>query len=1212
MTLIKDLIEIPDHAAGGDYVLALTEGVARADATIDSYVVTPQLVTCFDDSLKLIRDALGIALQSGDSTNASSKAAYLHGSFGSGKSHFMAMLDLILAGNTRARSIPELGEVIANHGSWLKDRKFLLVPYHLIGAEDLESAIFGGYVNWIASHHPEAELPAVYASALVLDNAADLRAKMGDDIFFAELNGGAAPAGGAKWGKVESGWTAERYDAASAALPTNAEHLTLVSLVVKNLLPAFKELHGGFVPIDQGLSIISRHAESLGYDGLVLFLDELILWLAGKITGDLEWAKEEGSKLAKLVEAGDAERPVPIVSFIARQRDLRELVGGTGSEQLAFFEALQWWEGRFSTITLEDGNLPIIANRRLLQPKSDAAAGQLAAAVDTAFAKYAAASDVLLGKDSERQEHAKLVYPFSPTLVSTLVDVSSVLQRNRTALKVMQALLVRQRDELRIGELIPVGDLYDVVAEEEQPFTEAMQRQLDQARLLYKRIRPQLMAIDGVDGEEAAAALSPGHVFIGHDRLVKTVMLAALVSTPALQDLTAARLEQLNAGSIESYIPGQEVGEVIDVFRQLIARGIGELEMTGDPSNPRIGMRLHGVDVESIISNAKIEDNPSTRREKVRDLLAGAVEEEDLFRAKRHKLTWRGTPREVDIVFGNIRDASKLPDDSLFAAENAKIVIDFPFDPDNLPPSDDLARVERFLSDHEDTLTICWLPSHFNATARDQLGRLVVLDYLSTGDNFERHASHLPPEDRLTAKNQIKSQGNTLRAEMQQAFEEAYGIRPVSGPRYIDEPLDPADQFQSLHHQLAAERPASANIGDALDKLCNQLLSFQYPAHPGFSSLVKTGDVVKVWEQIQRVSQSPLGRLEYMKTDRATRDLMLRIATPLELGETGENHFVLTDKWKNDIAAALAGATASDSSFVPTVRWVRAQLDQPEQRGLTKETANLVIATAALQNDYTFMFGDQAMTADMKTLNDDWVLKKHPLPDESAWATAVANAQHLFGWDGGNFRSADNVTRLGQQATTFGDKHREDVGKLLSLLQPLVQEHASEASNRLRTAQAAAELLGSLANASDPAAVVEVLAAVDAPSSVPALGVSIKSSESMVTAIEDINWVLLKTAAAKPGGDVLGTALVEALETDELVMELARSLNNIDAVVTSLLSEEAVVGPEVESPVDGGPAPIASGREELGAADLARFVENLSGQMSDGQKVTIRWEISDS
>ena len=75
-----------------------------------------------------------------------------------------------------------------------------------------------------------------------------------------------------------------------------------------------------------GLSIISTHAKSLGYDGLILFLDELILWLATH-SADLDFVQTEGNKLAKLVESRKSERPVPIISFVARQRDLRDLIG---------------------------------------------------------------------------------------------------------------------------------------------------------------------------------------------------------------------------------------------------------------------------------------------------------------------------------------------------------------------------------------------------------------------------------------------------------------------------------------------------------------------------------------------------------------------------------------------------------------------------------------------------------------------------------------------------------------------------------------------------------------------------------------------------------------------------------------------------------------------------------------------------------------------
>ena len=108
MTLIKDLIEIPERVQKGDFVLKLTEGVTRADATLRDYVVTPELKACFDSALTFISSAL---------SSKSSKATYLHGSFGSGKSHFMAVLNLILEGVPKTKSITALSKGTLRRGT---------------------------------------------------------------------------------------------------------------------------------------------------------------------------------------------------------------------------------------------------------------------------------------------------------------------------------------------------------------------------------------------------------------------------------------------------------------------------------------------------------------------------------------------------------------------------------------------------------------------------------------------------------------------------------------------------------------------------------------------------------------------------------------------------------------------------------------------------------------------------------------------------------------------------------------------------------------------------------------------------------------------------------------------------------------------------------------------------------------------------------------
>ena len=88
MAYLKDLIDLPDQVRQGDFVLRLTEGLGNPDQTLENYVVTPELAKCFRQALDLVKSSL---------QSHSSKGAYLHGSFGSGKSHFMAVLNLMLA-----------------------------------------------------------------------------------------------------------------------------------------------------------------------------------------------------------------------------------------------------------------------------------------------------------------------------------------------------------------------------------------------------------------------------------------------------------------------------------------------------------------------------------------------------------------------------------------------------------------------------------------------------------------------------------------------------------------------------------------------------------------------------------------------------------------------------------------------------------------------------------------------------------------------------------------------------------------------------------------------------------------------------------------------------------------------------------------------------------------------------------------------------------
>lgn len=228
MTLIKELIHIPEKVQRGDFVLNLASGLEpdAIDQTLKEYVVTPQLAKYFDDALSFIKSAVS-------SQQNRSKGSYLHGSFGSGKSHFMAVLHLLLQGNAQARAIAELGTAVAKHNDWMQSKSILLVPYHMIGAASIESGVLGGYARYIRKLHPDAPVPGFYMSEGLFADAKKMRGYMGDDKFFTALNAANASAGSDDgWGDAATGWDAVSFDRVISGQAGDDDRVRLVGDLV--------------------------------------------------------------------------------------------------------------------------------------------------------------------------------------------------------------------------------------------------------------------------------------------------------------------------------------------------------------------------------------------------------------------------------------------------------------------------------------------------------------------------------------------------------------------------------------------------------------------------------------------------------------------------------------------------------------------------------------------------------------------------------------------------------------------------------------------------------------------------------------------------------------------------------------------------------------------------------------------------------------------
>jgi hypothetical protein len=1165
--LLRDLIEIPGEVHSGDFVLTLADGVG-AESTITDYVVTPQLAECFDRALGLIKSAL---------ETSSSRAAYLEGSFGSGKSHFMAVLHAILRGDPDARGKKGLADVVARHDPWLRGRQFLLVPYHLPDSQSLDAAILGGYVAHVSKRHPGTPLPAVYKDDELIADARDLRARDGDEKFIAQL-----PGGDEEWDEAD--WNTASLDVAFAEPEGGKERRRLIGGLLagpfKRYARTVRADQSSYITLEQGLSVISQHARDvLGYDAVVLLLDELVLWLAGYL-GEQVRVNQEAQKVSKLVESAEHERPAPIVSFVPRQRDLRELVSRdvAGAVATSLFDTLKYWDGRFDSIRLDDRNLPAIVGERLLRPK-DASAS---AAIDAAFGQAANVSpevwDTLLDVHGDAGDRAafRLTYPFSPAFLHAMVDISGALQRERTALKLMQQLLVDYRDTLGVGQLMPLGAIFDVLAAgADRPFTDKLRTEFEQAKRFYAtRLRPHLLARHGLTGRgEAQADLSVG--FRGDDLVVKTLLLAALVpNVPALRGLTASRLAALNHGSIVTMLPNQQRASVARTLKELSAQ-FGEIRVSGT-DDPRVDLALIGVDTEGILRDAAKADDDAAKRRVTRELLweeLGLTDHDEFVTTT--KVVWRGTGRRVEVVLDNVRDRDRLATSRFGPDEpgSLRVILDFPFDEGTFSPADDLNRVRRLQEDMAGEPTLVWLAHFLSEDRKADLSNLVRINYVLDRDRLLELTQNLTADDRHHAKAQLESRRSALTARLREALKRAYG---VNSPEEADLGTLAEEQVLALESGLEPRMQLGQGLKSALHRLCFQLLDHRYPTHPDFDQSgreqeIKVAELETVLRIVDLAAPDKVGRAEVPRGDIAT---LKRIASPLKLGVTHEASFVLSHEWPQLIERKAAGRAEV------SVRELRGWIDG-EQPGLPGIVQDLVVACYAIQADKAWIRAGQQITAPGLTkITDDMLLRGQELPTEGEFEAASGRAEGIFGVGREPVRSARATHAIAEKVRLRGQELMLAADNLIGQL----EAHAAtlgldDSAPRLATARDVRALLDQLAAATDATKALRLLAAADLPRENAIYRAHLASAGTLAGELRGRNWKILDELASRTASDNDPAAagilaeLRTAARRDEHELELADPLHRAEqAALDLLMSRAATPASPVISDIAAGSA----------------------------------------
>ena len=1093
-TPLRDLLTIPETRDASDFVLRLHEGVASPTTTLNDYVVTDAIAGSLDDALALVERTLA---------EGKAKGTFIHGSFGSGKSHFMAVLHLLLTGNVEARKLQGLQETIARRSGVL-NHNLLAIDYHLLGAESFEQALFTGYLNTVRAKHPNRPLPVLHASDGLFADAQQYRQRLGDKEFFAAIN----DQGDGDWGEVGTAWDATTFEAALRLPAGHSDRSELAQTLMATLLTGYTHA-GDWLDISTGLKAMNEHARDLGYDGMILFLDELVLWLAQHLS-DSQFISSETSKVAKLVETGMSTLPIPMVSFVARQRDLKDFLGGggVGAEQEALGQSIKWWEDRFEQIELRAADLPKIVKQRLLTPVSSEAGAVLTQALGIVKQNSSSWRYLMTDEAGSSEGDFANVYPFSPALVDALVALSSLLQRQRTALKLMGELLSDGRDSLTASDVIPVGDLFDpVVLGTVKPLTDDMKRHFAVAEEFYRNLmRPYLLGKHRVS-EKDAAALPREHVFRTEDRLVKTLLIAELVpNASSLRNLTAARLAALNYGTINAYVPGTEAQQVLS-WAQQWAQEFGEVSITAG-ADPIIALHLAGVDYTSILERVRLEDNVPNRRELIRGLITEelGLDGGGLMRERTLTQVWRGQKRDVSVIFGNVRDTAEVRNDDLIASPGTwRLVIDFPYDDGAHSPSDDIARLDALRDGGVSSDTIAWIPNFLSAARLEDIGKLVMLEYVLKPAQFDQNSGHLPMTDKEPARNALENQRKALRDRISEVLRQAYGVAAIKG-NDVDQQLNGVEVFSTLAGGLTIQPPVAVNLREGIRSVLDQAWSNQFPLHPQIEpsySEVRPTEVRTALDLVLRTYQTSERRLPGL--DAVALRALKRIAVPLNLGSLRENVFAVSLSafgWRDDFTRW----TANFPDGV-TVGQLRGFFDP---WGMAPLMEDAVIITWALVSDREWVRGVGVIDAPaVGALTPDLVLRPANLPSEASWERATVRAEALFGLPREPNLVSGAVRRLGQALAAAVGKWSADTGPLVAQL----EAHAvtlgideTLAVGRLATARRAHGLLSDLAAERDPRVIIEVLAAADLPDEAQAVARSITTARSIHLALHGADW----------------------------------------------------------------------------------------------------------
>src|SRR5262245_15203141 len=804
MTTITEAFELPrpeDIRAMG-FVVKLREldsNSEEVEQLARDYVVTPAV----EKELPHILDDMKQVFDRGEEYGR-----FIHGSFGSGKSHFMTMLSLLVEGapaawkkfrpllNAHRDAKASKGAEAADHEAWLSKAGLLVVRIHMLSVRgkstSFDRAVYEGFN---AALKRRGKAPFEFLNV---------------DAIFEEVRREAKEYGDIVWKRLEAESIVggrEDFEGIARGSAQARERFARTWLTYKGRDAA----DGGIDPRwSEGLSRMAEHARAQGFGGIVLMIDEFLLWLAEKSGQEFV---QEINNLTLIVDHNTGQRPAPIFVFVARQRNLQEFFPDLVDES-KIHEHIDHHAKRFEVTRLQDVELRHIVKGRVLRPKDGSAIQRAVGNLSDRVQKVLPA--LLAGADLD---YLRDVYPFHPALIEMLVDVTSLMQRERSALRLLYELLVLHHPELPLGEFLPVGSAFAAIFPESGvEASKKVELMQDIHHQYYSRLAPAMLKMveDGTSefNEERRRAL---------DQLVKTVLLAEVSPRLKAGGLTIERLVQLNSVDVEGETFRGQV-RVAETDLLALSQRVPDLQVAGQGKTGLVRYVLGRGSLGEILGRARSKvDNPAQRFKVFWAALKSALGIEGLKGFEEGggndgdwDLTWRRTRRRGRIKLGNVRE---MPYDDFEPPPGAfKVLVDYPWDDPGHTVDEDRLKAANVRKNKGLKHTVCWLPRHMTPTELGVITELAAVRYLLSDPGQHDLLETLGPQDRSKIVDQASIRAKTLEGQLADILLEVY-VRH--------------GEFFALISDVDSSRPRET-LAENLDHITTLLMDRRYPQHPHF------------------------------------------------------------------------------------------------------------------------------------------------------------------------------------------------------------------------------------------------------------------------------------------------------------------------------------------------------------------------------------------